>query len=127
VLIQLKKNSIKHKTIINYFTKEILKSPYNKLPTKPKNIAILEYDNDSFFALSWLIKELGELKDIGLKIEHLSDAIFISENLSTTEAKQKAISILGFKQTVETDILKQASDVVKTALSKDKILDKLII
>jgi hypothetical protein len=126
-LIQLKKSSIKQKTHINYFTKEIMNSSFNKLPVKPKNAAMIEFDADSFYALSWLIDELGKLKDDGLKVHELKDAIYISEKVTQEVAQQKAISALGFKKTVESDILKHASEIIKTALSKDKILDKLVI
>ncbi len=126
-LIQLKKTSSKQKFQLNYFTKEILKSPFNTLLSKPKNVVIIEFDSDSFFALSWLINELGRLKDIGLKIEKLSDAIYISEEITKTQAKEKAIALLGLKKTIEVDILKEASDSIKIAISKDKILDKLVI
>lgn len=126
-LIQLKKTSKKQKTHINYFTKEVMNSPFIKLPAKPKNTAIIEFDADSFYALSWLIEELGKLKDDGLKVHELKDAIYISEKVTEDQAKEKAVSILGLKKTVESDILKQASENIKTALSKDKILDKLVI
>ena len=126
-LIQLNKSIKKPKYQLIYFTKEVLNSPYNKLPSKPKNTAIIEFDNDSFFALGWLIKALGKLKDDGLKIEQLSNAIFISEEITEPQAREKAIALLGLKKTIETDILKEASDIVKAALSKDKILDRLVI
>lgn len=126
-LIQLKKPAKKTKYQLNYFTKEILNSPFNKLPSKPKNSVIIQLDADSFFALSWLISELGKLKDDGLRIEQLSHAIFISQDVTEIQAKEKAISILGYKKTVEIDILKQASELVKIAVLKDKILDKLVI
>ncbi len=126
-LIQLKKSTKKSKYQLNYFTKEVLNSPYNKLPEKPKNTTIVEFDADSFFALSWLIKELGKLKDDGLKSEHLRHAIFILEDLTELQAIEKANVILGNKKTIEADILKQASEILKVTLSKDKILDTLVI
>ena len=126
-IIQLKKSTKKQKTEINYFTKKVLNSPFNKLSPKQKNTAIIQFDADSFYCLSWLIDELGKLKDDGLRIHELKNALYISEKITEAHAKEKAISILGFKKTMETDILKQASDTVKTAISKDKILDKLVI
>lgn len=126
-LIQLKKTSKTQKTHINYFTKEVMSASFIKLPAKPKNTAIIEFDADSFYALSWLIDELGKLKDAGLKVHELKDAIYISEKLKVDQAKEKAISILGFKKTIESDILKRGSEILKTAISKDKILDKLVI
>ncbi len=126
-LIQLKKSVKSPKTTINYLTKEVLKSPFNKLPAKPKNAAIIQYDANSFYALSWIINELGRLKDDGLKVHALKNALYISEKLTEEHAREKAIALLGFKKTIEADILKQASEIIKIAISKDKILDKLVI
>ena len=126
-LIQLKTTTIKQKTNINYFTKDVLNSSFNKLPAKQKNAAIIQFDQNSFYALSWLINELGKLKDSGLKIQALKNALYISQKITQNQAREKAISMLGFKKTIETDILKQASEIIKTAISEDKILDKLVI
>jgi len=126
-LVQLKKSTKKTKFIINYFTKDILKSPYNVLPSRPKNSSIIELDYDSFFALSWIVKELGTLKDQGLKIQKLSDALFISEDITKDQAIEKAVKLLGFDLKTQENILKQSSKMVEIFLVKDKILEKLII
>ncbi|MES2763592.1 MAG: hypothetical protein V4677_15360 [Bacteroidota bacterium] len=126
-LIQLKKPAKKHKPHINYFTKSVLNSSFNKLPAKPKYTALIYFDADSFYALSWLIDELGKLKDNGLRIQELKNALYISDEITEVHAREKAISMLGFKKTVEADILKEASRIIQTAISKDKILDKLVI
>lgn len=126
-LIQLKALGKKNKFQINYFTKDVLKSPYNIVPPRPKNTAIIEFDHDSFFALSWMIKELGSLKDKGLKVQKLSDAIFISEELTREQASEKALKLLGLDMKTQENILKQASEFVETFVVKDKILEKLII
>jgi hypothetical protein len=125
-LIQLKKSPKSPKTTVNYLTKEVLNSSFNKLPEKPKKVAIIQYDTNSFYALSWLIDELGKLKDSGLKVHALTNALYVSEKITEEAAREKAISLLGFKKTVEADILKQASKIIKMAISDDKILDKLI-
>ncbi len=126
-LIQLKKIAKKPHYSINYETKEILKSPYNKLPVKPKNASIIEFNNDSFLALSWIINELGKLKDDGLKTQALTKALMKSEKLDEQEATEKAISMLGVKKDNEQLILIEASDIVYKFIVKDKILDTLII
>lgn len=126
-LIQLKKTTKKTKYQLNYFTKEVLNLPYNKLPLRPKNSALIEFDQDSFFALSWIINELGKLKDSAINIQKLADAIFISENITKEEANQKAIKILGLKDNAEITILKQASEIIEIVLAKDKILNSLVI
>ncbi len=126
-LIQSKPASKKIKYTTTYLTKDIVNSPYNKLPIKPKNTAIMEYDSDSFFALSWVIKELGILKDNGLRIEALADAIQKVENADEQQATEKAIGLLGVKKDTKQVILKQASDMIYNFIVKDKILDTLLI
>lgn len=126
-LVQSRPTSKKVKYTTNYLTKDIVNSPYNKLPTKPKNTAIMEYDGDSFFALSWVIKELGVLKDNGLRIEALADAIQIVEKIDEQHATEKAISLLGVTKDAKQVILKQASDMIYNFIVKDKILDTLLI
>lgn len=126
-VIQLRKSGKRKKHHHAYFTKEILQSPYNTLPAKPKDVAVLEFDSDSFFALSWAIHELGKLKDRVLNLHQLRDAIYITGQVNKEEVTQKAIAMLGLKATVEADVLKEASELIKTFMTKDKILDTLIV
>lgn len=126
-LIQLKKSDKKTKFQLHYLTKEVIQLPFNKLAARPKNTAIIEFDHDSLFALSWVINELGKLKDNAIKIQKLSDAVFIAEDVTITEANKKAITILGLKADAQDEILKQASAILETALTKDKILNHLVI
>lgn len=126
-LIQLKDNKRKNSYTINYQTKEILNSPYNKLPVKPKHTALIEYDKDSFYALSWLINYLGNLKDTGMKLESLTKYIFEFEDLTEAMAMDKACKLLGLKNTTQEDILKDASDVLRKFVLQDKILNTLLV
>lgn len=126
-LIQLKKTQTKIKFQINYFTEDVLNSPYNILPKRPKNISVIEFNHDAFFALSWMILKLEDLKDKGLKIQKLSDAIFIPEDITRQQAEEKAISILGFESDIQKNILQQSSDLVSVFVLKDKVLNSLII
>ena len=48
-----------------YLTKEIISSPYNKLPAAGNNISFLMLNKSYFLALSWMIAQLGILKDEG--------------------------------------------------------------
>lgn len=125
-IIQLKKTNTKPKYSINYFIPEILKSSFNKLPTKPKECSIIEFDSNSFYALSYVIYELGKLKDQGLNIKILMEAILKTEKISKTKAHQKALLVLGIKNNTEMEILNVASKLAFTALSKDKILNTLL-
>lgn len=126
-LIQLKKSTKKAKYQTNYFTKEIIQSPFNKLPAKRKNTAVLEFDHDSFFALSWMINELGKCKDNGLRVVALADSIFETQDITYHQAKLKALQALGLKENTEELMLKDISGKVKTFMTKDKVLDKLFV
>ncbi len=126
-LFQLKASSKKQIHSVNYLTKEVLSSPYNKLSTKPKDATIIEFDKNSFLALSWIINELGKLKDKALAIEALTYSIEVAEQLSIEESRKKALKILKLKDNTETTILKEASNSVYSFLVKDKILDTLIV
>lgn len=126
-LIQLKRSGKKPKYQQNYFTKEIIQSPYNKLPVKPKSTALLEFDHDSFFALSWMISELGIYKDKGLRIIALADTIFMTEDITYHQAKLKALQLLGLKENAEEVMLKEISGKVKCFMLKDKVLDTLLV
>jgi len=126
-LIQLKKSSKKNIFLINYFTKDVLNSPYNKLPAKHKNTSIIEFDSDSFFALRWMIKELGTLKDEGLKVQKLADAMFIVEDITREQAQLKAINELKLDLDTQSNILIKASKLLETFVVKDKVLQNLII
>lgn len=126
-LIQLKATASKPPYTIRYFTKAVLASPYNLLAAKPKKAAVIEYRKYPFLALSWLIQELGVLKDNGLKIQALTSAFIASEGLTESDAKKKALKALALPQDTEKVLLKKASELMYTFMVKDKVLDELLI
>jgi len=91
-LFQLKPNSKPTAAQKKYLTKEITGSAFNKMPVKGtlKNTITLHANN--FYALSWMIAELGKLKDNGLKIEALTEAI-----LATTKSQEKQALAQAYK------------------------------
>jgi hypothetical protein len=126
-LIQLEKSGKKHSFSKNYLTQEVLNSPFNKLELKPDGIEIILYDREKFMALSWLISELGNIKDKGILHKQLSDAVYVDTEYSRKEADEKANAILKVKGRLQAELLKRASEYTRAALEKDKILDNLII
>lgn len=68
-LIQIKKVPATEERLKKYCTPEIVKSPFNKLPSVPKGIKPFEIQSTYFYALSWMIDELGKLKDLALENE----------------------------------------------------------
>lgn len=73
-LVQLRKTVVKDTLLQEYLTKETVTSPYNKFPKQIKGIKSIYITDENFYALSWLINELGILKDEGLKLHEVESA-----------------------------------------------------
>ena len=108
-----------------YFTPEITNSPYNKMPdgSALENHIIL--NQNYYFALSWMIAELGKLKDSGLRIELLEKSIEkvykAKDNVS-----QLAYSISDEVQPTILQILDEAQSMTKTFFDED-ILEHIVV
>lgn len=55
--------------IHKYCTEAIISSPFNTLPKTQKNQHTLNIQSHYFYAMSWLIQYLGDLKDVGIRYE----------------------------------------------------------
>ena len=108
-----------------YLTEEIVSSPFNRLPESKDLKHHLYLEKNQFLALSWIISELGKLKDKGLKITCLKDAFQEIAFLKDKEAMSEAYRVLGTTYPKMETLLKQAGLVARGFFS-DKILDKLI-
>ncbi len=107
--IQLTESPSSDSNTVKYQTPEIVNSPFNKLPAANGNGYILMLNRDYFFALSWMISELGKLKDEGLRL------VVLNESGSGFE----------FDRTASSAILSKASDICN-AYFAERNLDKLI-
>jgi hypothetical protein len=124
-LFQLKPNNKPTAAQKKYLTKEITGSPYNKMPAKGKLKHTIILHANNFYALSWMIAELGKLKDSGLKVEALTEAILATTKSQEKQAIQNAHKICGPKQLAMADILllaKKESDL----FFKEQMLEGLI-
>jgi hypothetical protein len=108
-----------------YLTEEIVSSLFNKLPESKSIKHHLLLEKNHFLALSWMISELGKLKDKGLKITCLKDAFQEIAFLKDQEATNEAYSVLGSEYPKMETLLEQAGIVAKGFFS-EKILDKLV-
>jgi hypothetical protein len=108
-----------------YLTPQIVSSPYNQLQAKPKAKHILVLDKNHFLALSWLIAELGLLKDAGQKIHALQYAIQEVNLLNDADSAQKAMQILGTQQPSQSQILARSSEITRTFIVEN-ILEGLV-
>ena len=108
--VQLTTTGSRDKNVKKYLTPDIVNSPFNKLPAAGSNRYVLTFNRDYFLALSWMISELGKLKDQGLRFCVLNEA----GSKSKTDAAN------------ETAILTKASDLTRTYFA-EKNLDKMIV
>jgi hypothetical protein len=124
-VVQLSENQNVEEGLKKYLTPEVINSPFNVLPISDKNQHYLFFEKNNFFALSWMIAELGKIKDKGLKIRVLKDAIQEINFLKDADAYHQAYQILGNDYPKMDMLLKQASETTKTFF-KDKVLEGLL-
>ena len=109
-----------------YLTKAITGSPYNVMPDAGDLRYFLLLDKTRFYALSWMISELGNLKDSGLRLEVIKEALIQSGSTDEKAALIKARSFLGNRQPTGQQVLDQAEAILKT-FCKEQNLESLVI
>lgn len=125
-LIQLKETTQPGDETAKYLTPEIVNSAYNKMPERNGLSYILYFDKNYFLSLSWLIAETGNIKDKGLGIFAVAEAVQQIQNCSSTEAKAKACTILNVDPGYEDQLLKEASALCNRFI-KEGIPDKILL
>ena len=124
--IQLSKSKTTPKHLSKYLTNEIITSPYNKMPDAGDIAYFLLFDKNYFYALSWIIAELGKLKDSGLGIIAIKEALQQTGAVSDISAYNKAYQLLGKKQIKLQQILTAAEKISKTYFTEHN-LEHLVI
>jgi hypothetical protein len=109
-----------------YLAPEILQSKYNVMPDAGDNKWFLLLEKNYFYALSWLIAELGKIKDEGLKYYAATEAYQQIEALAPKEARQKAMDMFGAQENNIQQLLADASNKFKRFMEKEN-LDRLVI
>lgn len=108
-----------------FVTPEILSSKYNQFPEAGRFTWHFLLEKNYFYALSWLIAELGKLKDEGLEYFALVEAFQKTENASQEEASAKAVGVLGWDGLKIPSLLQRASEITQKFVSKE-LLDRLV-
>jgi hypothetical protein len=124
--IQLAKGAKAPKYLNKYLSKEIIGSPFNKLPDAGENTIFLLLDQNYFYALSWLIAELGRLKDSGLRVIAIKEALQQLSAITNSAALKKAYQYAGGQQPQLKQVLDQADETCKTYF-REQNLQKLLI
>ncbi|MBC7890039.1 MAG: hypothetical protein H7Z13_19350 [Ferruginibacter sp.] len=124
--IQLGKTKVPPKHLSKYCTKEITNSPFNKMPDRAEARYFLLLEQKYFYALSWMIAELGKLKDNGLHIIAVKEALEQTTNVTDEDAYKKTYQILGKEQSGLQQLLDKAGTVCKTYF-KEQNLEHLVM
>lgn len=124
--IQLAKPKTTIKQLTKYCTKEITNSPFNKMPDAGDCKYLLLLDQNYFYALSWMIAALGNIKDDGLHIVAVKEALMATGAASEKEADKKVYQLLGAKQTKLQTLLDNAERICKTYFGEQN-LEHLIV
>jgi hypothetical protein len=112
--------------LLPYHTPAVLASPFNQLPEPAKQQNFLLLDRNYFLALSWIIDRLGKLKDEGLLVVAVKEALQQAENLDEQAALRKASRLIGKPAAYLPDLLKDAS-ASSQRFFKEKHLEHLVI
>lgn len=124
--IQLSKSkTATAKTLNKYLTKEITGSKYNVMPDAGTLQVFLLLDKNRFYALSWMIAELGRLKDNGLRAEAVKEALLQTSIKDEKAALTHAYKITGPGQLTIKQVLDTAQALCKTYFN-EKNLETLI-
>jgi len=124
-MIQLSNSGLSENDTAAYCTEAIINSKYNVMPDAGEQRWFLLLEKNYFYALSWVIAAMGDLKDEGLQIFALTEALQLIDQLSQEEAHQKAFELLGVPATFEQNILQKASDIVHDYIDNG-LLDQLV-
>ena len=123
-MIQLADSGQRDTATKKYLVTEIVQSKFNIMPDAGSNRWFVLLEKNHFYALSWMIAETGKIKDEGLEIFAVSEALMQTEGLSQEVAYQRSFEILGLPASRMQDLLARASQITN-AFMEEKQLDQL--
>lgn len=124
--IQFVDNCENDEATTKYLTDNIVNSPYNIMPAVGNNKAIIEFEKKYFLALSYVIYELGNLKDDGLKVMATAEAIAATQFVDDETALQRAYPLNKMSNEAVKEIMAKAKDLSVPFFEEDN-LGKMIV
>lgn len=109
-----------------YLTKATTGSAFNRMPDAGDATCFLILEQNYFYALSWMIAELGIIKDEGLHVIAVKEAVQQTNNLEDPAAFKKAYALLGKNQTPINELLITAATLSKRFFG-EQILEHLVL
>ena len=125
-LINLRAIEPTPEALLKYASPEIVQSPYNQLPSVSNVNKVLYLNISAYYAMSWLIAQLGVLKDSGLRLLALAQRLQAHQKCSEAEALKNAQTILGTTQPSVDDLLNTARGLI-VQMQNDKVLSQLLL
>lgn len=123
-LMQLTPETEPQEFLKKYLTLDIIKSPFNVMPDGSGLQDPIILNRNYFYALSWMIAELGKLKDSGLKIDVIEESV-IEVYKPSAHTEQLAYSFCDESQLTIPEILDQSQKIAQTFFDEN-ILQNLI-
>jgi hypothetical protein len=123
-LTQLKTDDFPGDFLKKYLTPEIIHSAYNVMPDGGKLSGHILLNDIYFYALSWMIAELGKLKDSGLRIIAMEESL-ISVYKMEGNVEQLAYWLCGENQPAIPEILTRSQNIARTFF-EENILENIV-
>ncbi|CAN5888832.1 hypothetical protein BH11BAC4_BH11BAC4_03030 [soil metagenome] len=123
--IQLTDSHISEEHLSRYLTEDVISSPFNKMPDAGINRYFLMLERNYFLSLSWMISEMGKLKDSGLRVIVVTEAFQQTKGINKPEAQALAYQVLGDQQPTLISILSESFAMTQTYF-KEQNLERLI-
>ncbi|HEY5368263.1 MAG TPA: hypothetical protein VIJ75_04660 [Hanamia sp.] len=123
-LMQLTPQTESQEILKKYITPEIVKSRFNVMPNGSGLQDHITINRNYFYGLSWIIAELGKLKDSALKIDLIEESI-IAVYKPSGHTQQLAYSFCDESQLTISEILDHSQKIAQTFFDEN-ILEHLI-
>ena len=120
-MMQLKPSPETTESQKKYLTHEIVTSPYNLMPDGSKLQHHILLNVNNFYALSWLIAELGKLKDDGLRIIIFNETLEHLFGIKKKKAEELTLAIAGNMQMSIPEILENAANIATTFFTENNL------
>jgi hypothetical protein len=124
-IIQLTESNTPDEVVQKYLTPDTINSRFNKMPDAGNNRYFLMLEKNYFLALSWMISSLGKLKDNGLRVVAITEALQQIKGMDHDAALAMTYEILGPEHPGLSSILSDASALCEKYF-KEKNLDKIL-
>ncbi len=124
--IQLRKDAKPKLAYKPYMSRAVISNPFNKMPLKGAHSSVVQLYAPAFYALSYVIAGLGDLKDSGLGQHTYANALVMVNKISPAQAKLETAKVFAGDAKEEQAILLEAKKMC-LAFLKTGALDALVI